>query len=237
MKELGSRRLGAVLILGACFLGACGSATPGASPAQSNTGSPGTTVPFHTASSAPAGSGGTVPDVTDEELDQAEGELLSVSIGYQVDGGGTFGVVVAADWTVCDQSPSAGAFATSVTLVVARTCSYPATALPPPEPEETYLPTPTTATPTTAPCPPVPTATITSVTMTLATPDGQGGTDWLVAIQGNLTNPGPALSGAFVNLSISYTAPSWDYTSSPQQSLGTTGDGSAPADGVARHAR
>jgi beta-lactam-binding protein with PASTA domain len=65
----------------------------------------------------------TVPNVTGEELDQAEATLLSQNLGYKVFGGGVFGVLVAADWTVCSQSPAAGASADAVQLVVARACS------------------------------------------------------------------------------------------------------------------
>jgi beta-lactam-binding protein with PASTA domain len=64
-----------------------------------------------------------VPNVTGEELDQAEATLLSETLGYKVFGGGLFGVVVAANWTVCSQSPAAGASARAVNLVVARACS------------------------------------------------------------------------------------------------------------------
>lgn len=64
-----------------------------------------------------------MPNVTEEELDQAEATLLSQDIGYKVFGGGTFGVVIASDWTVCSQNPAAGASADAVNLVVARSCS------------------------------------------------------------------------------------------------------------------
>ena len=64
-----------------------------------------------------------MPNVTGTELDQAEATLLSQDIGYKVFGGGMFGVVVASNWTVCSQSPTAGDSANAVNLVVARTCS------------------------------------------------------------------------------------------------------------------
>jgi beta-lactam-binding protein with PASTA domain len=64
-----------------------------------------------------------VPNVSGEELDQAEATLLSDSLGYKVFGGGLFGVVIASDWTVCSQTPAAGTSASSVNLVVARACS------------------------------------------------------------------------------------------------------------------
>lgn len=65
----------------------------------------------------------TVPNVTGQNLDQAEGTLSAHGIGDNVYGGGTFGIVIKSDWTVCSQSPSAGAKATSVKLVVARSCT------------------------------------------------------------------------------------------------------------------
>jgi beta-lactam-binding protein with PASTA domain len=73
--------------------------------------------------SAPPGTEGTVPNVSGEELDQVEATLQAEGLGWQVYGGGTFGVVIASDWTVCSQSPSSGSQATTVNLVVARECS------------------------------------------------------------------------------------------------------------------
>jgi PASTA domain-containing protein len=85
---------------------------------------PSTTAPgHHTAQSAPPGIPGSVPNVTGQNLDQAEGTLLSENLGYQTFGGGTFGVVIASDWTVCSQSPAPGTISASVNLVVARSCS------------------------------------------------------------------------------------------------------------------
>ena len=83
-----------------------------------------TTAPNRsTAQSAPPGIAGPAPNVTGEELDQAEATLLAANLGYQTIGGGTFGVVIASDWTVCSQSPGAGTTASSVDLVVARSCT------------------------------------------------------------------------------------------------------------------
>ena len=41
---------------------------------------------------------------------------------YKIVGGGLFGVIVTSDWTVCEQSPPAGALAARVKLVIARSC-------------------------------------------------------------------------------------------------------------------
>jgi hypothetical protein len=82
-----------------------------------------TTEPAHTVTSAPPGTVRAVPRVTGEQLDQAEATLLSDSLGYKVFGGGIFGIVVASDWTVCSQTPSAGTTANAVNLTVARSCS------------------------------------------------------------------------------------------------------------------
>jgi hypothetical protein len=76
-----------------------------------------------TAQSAPPCGSASVPNVTGQELDQAEATLVANGLGYKVIGGGTFGVVIASDWTVCSQSPSAGVSASSVNLVVARSCT------------------------------------------------------------------------------------------------------------------
>ena len=68
-------------------------------------------------------SGPIVPNVTGQELDHAEATLRAGGLHYKVFGGGVFGVVVASDWTVCSQKPSGGTKASSVNLVVARSCS------------------------------------------------------------------------------------------------------------------
>ena len=73
--------------------------------------------------SAPPGTPAQVPNMAGEELDQAEATLLADGLGYNVIGGGLFGVVIASDWTVCSQAPASGATASSVQLVVARACS------------------------------------------------------------------------------------------------------------------
>lgn len=82
-----------------------------------------TTAPGrNTAASAPPGIAGPVPNVVGQNLSAAEATLLGDNLGYQTESSGLFGVVIASDWTVCSQSPSAGAVAASVNLVVARSC-------------------------------------------------------------------------------------------------------------------
>lgn len=76
-----------------------------------------------------AGCGGTkvarkVPDVRGQRLDVAEAVLEHANIDYETSGGGLFGVVSAPRWWVCKQVPRAGQKATSVTLIVDRSCSW-----------------------------------------------------------------------------------------------------------------
>ena len=66
-----------------------------------------------------------MPDVTGKSLDVAKSDIKDA--GYSgdvdVDGGGLFGVVVDANWQVCEQSPAAGAtVAGDVKLTVDRSC-------------------------------------------------------------------------------------------------------------------
>jgi beta-lactam-binding protein with PASTA domain len=68
-----------------------------------------------------------VPNVTGQRLDVAADRLEDKGLEYELLGGGTFGVVVKSHWYVCEQHPSGGSRATSVDLVVARSCP----ALPP----------------------------------------------------------------------------------------------------------
>ena len=73
-----------------------------------------------------AGCGGhaakTVPQVKSQRLDVAKETLDNAGLGYEVIGGGVFGVVVDSHWRVCQQHPKAGHRASSVELVVARSC-------------------------------------------------------------------------------------------------------------------
>ena len=72
-----------------------------------------------------AGCGGDshrVPNVAGDRLDVAAERLEDDGLEYELIGGGTFGVVVKANWFVCEQHPAAGSRASSVELVVARSC-------------------------------------------------------------------------------------------------------------------
>jgi PASTA domain/RDD family len=66
-----------------------------------------------------------VPDVTDQRLDVAEDTLDALGVPYETAGGGVFGIVMRSHWVVCKQSPPAHRIASSVLLVVARSCSVP----------------------------------------------------------------------------------------------------------------
>jgi beta-lactam-binding protein with PASTA domain len=63
-----------------------------------------------------------VPNVTGKRLDVAVNRLEDVGLEYDLLGGGTFGVVVKANWYVCEQHPAGGSRASSVELVVDRSC-------------------------------------------------------------------------------------------------------------------
>lgn len=63
-----------------------------------------------------------IPNVTDRRLDVAADLLDDRGLDYELIGGGTFGVVVKSHWYVCEQYPSGGSRASSVELVVARSC-------------------------------------------------------------------------------------------------------------------
>jgi hypothetical protein len=63
----------------------------------------------------------TVPDVTGENLDDAEEELASRGIDYSVDSGDDE-VVFEHLWAVCYQEPAAGTAARFVTLTVEHFC-------------------------------------------------------------------------------------------------------------------
>lgn len=75
----------------------------------------------------------TVPDLRGKRLDVAERRLDSLGLEYERVGGGTFGIVVRSNWTVCDQQPRPGTRASEVTLVVGRDC-------PPPPPKRHVVP-------------------------------------------------------------------------------------------------
>jgi hypothetical protein len=66
-----------------------------------------------------------VPDETGERLDVAEDDLDGAGLNYTEIGGGTFGIVVKSNWTVCEQKPSAGSKVREgarVKLIVDREC-------------------------------------------------------------------------------------------------------------------
>ena len=50
----------------------------------------------------------TVPNLINVELDNAEAKLQADGLTYTTVGGGIFGIVVTADWTVCSQHPAPG---------------------------------------------------------------------------------------------------------------------------------
>ena len=67
---------------------------------------------------------GTVPTLAGARLDRAEAFLDERGIDHDTDGGGSFGIVVRENWTVCATEPVAGDPATggAVTLFVDRYC-------------------------------------------------------------------------------------------------------------------
>ena len=75
----------------------------------------------HGAPAKPNGAALTVPDVTGENLDDAEEELDARGIDYSVDSGDDE-VVFEHLWEVCYQSPPAGIESSSVTLTVEHFC-------------------------------------------------------------------------------------------------------------------
>lgn len=65
-----------------------------------------------------------VPDVVGERLDVARSDAETAGYDVEVRGGGLFGIVVEANWYVCEQRPEPGAPGGDlVTLVVDRTCA------------------------------------------------------------------------------------------------------------------
>ena len=69
----------------------------------------------------------TMPDVTGKKLDVAYDTIKNAGLKdkdkVKIEGGGTFGVVMEGNWTVCEQSPAAGTKVSgSPTLTVARDC-------------------------------------------------------------------------------------------------------------------
>lgn len=67
-----------------------------------------------------------MPDVVGDRLDVAKSDLSAAGVSegdVEVVGGGMFGVVDESNWTVCEQSPSAGSAASDVRVVVDRECA------------------------------------------------------------------------------------------------------------------
>jgi beta-lactam-binding protein with PASTA domain len=63
-----------------------------------------------------------VPELRGERLDFAEGKLEARGLDWEEIGGGNLGVVVRSHWYVCAQEPAPGKKATTVKLVVERSC-------------------------------------------------------------------------------------------------------------------
>jgi beta-lactam-binding protein with PASTA domain len=69
------------------------------------------------------GASSPVPDVVGERLDVAKSQVKDAGYDTEEIGGGTFGIVVESNWTVCETDPPAGqAGADKVKLVVDRSC-------------------------------------------------------------------------------------------------------------------
>jgi ABC-type glycerol-3-phosphate transport system substrate-binding protein len=65
----------------------------------------------------------TTPNIVGERLDVAEVDLRDRHLRYRELGGGTFGIVVPSNWTVCEQRPAAGTQNPGrVTVIVDREC-------------------------------------------------------------------------------------------------------------------
>lgn len=66
-----------------------------------------------------------VPNVIGLQLNTAEDQLDALGLHYETSGGGTFGIVLRSNWTVCRQSPAPHRVASTVHLSVARSCFIP----------------------------------------------------------------------------------------------------------------
>jgi hypothetical protein len=53
-----------------------------------------------------------VPSLINVRLDRAEAKLQADGLNYKTVGGGAFGIIITADWTVCSQHPGPGAHVT-----------------------------------------------------------------------------------------------------------------------------
>jgi|tagenome__1003787_1003787.scaffolds.fasta_scaffold20651921_2 hypothetical protein len=63
-----------------------------------------------------------VPDLVGQRLDVAEDKLDQLGLNYKEVGGGTFGIVVRSNWTVCQTEPASGGQAARIRLIVDREC-------------------------------------------------------------------------------------------------------------------
>ena len=70
--------------------------------------------------SVPPVHAGVVPDIEYESLDEAEAELRSAGLGYEVNADDE--ILVRSNWQVCDQDPAPGEWARSVELYVDKDC-------------------------------------------------------------------------------------------------------------------
>ena len=95
------------------------------SPSSSGDSSSSSDTPSQSSADGDSGGGAEVPDETGERLDVAEDDLRSNNLRYKEIGGGTFGIVVRANWTVCKQKPRGGTAVsenTRIKLIVDREC-------------------------------------------------------------------------------------------------------------------
>jgi hypothetical protein len=93
-------------------------------------------IPWLAAVALVAGCGGgaepkSVPDLRGQRLDVAERRLEAAGLDFERVGGGTLGIVVRSNWSVCDQDPKPGRKASKVTLIVDRDCPPPPLAIVP----------------------------------------------------------------------------------------------------------
>jgi PASTA domain len=119
MRKMIGSTLGLLALVG--MVAACGGATGEVGAAAA----PATVTVVAPAAPAPASTedASAMPNLIGRRLDVAEAKLDALGIGYVEVGGGTFGIVVRSNWTVCETDPSAGAAVTgAVSLIVDREC-------------------------------------------------------------------------------------------------------------------
>jgi len=75
------------------------------------------------ATTSPVAMGPSLPSFVGQRLDVAKASAEDAGVGVEVIGGGLFGVVEDANWTVCDQDPDPGTVSVDrVNLIVDRAC-------------------------------------------------------------------------------------------------------------------